>query len=51
MRAKDFMPMNKPRNPVAKNQKTSGAGYHPDRKRDYKQGNVKHKKPYDQDMS
>jgi hypothetical protein len=48
MRAKDFIPASKPRNFVAKNQKTAGAGAHKDKKRAEKQGDVKHKKPYDQ---
>ena len=44
MRAKDFVPASKPRNFVAKNQKTAGAGAHKDKKRAAKQGDVKHKK-------
>lgn len=32
MRAKDFIPASKPRNFVAKNQKTAGAGAHKDKK-------------------
>jgi len=44
MRAKDFVPATKPRNFVAKNQKTAGAGAHKDKKRAEKQGDVKHKK-------
>ena len=44
MRAKDFIPASKPRNFVAKNQKTAGAGAHKDKKRAVKQGDVKHKK-------
>jgi hypothetical protein len=43
MRAKDFVPASKPRNFVAKNQKTAGAGAHKDKKRAEKQGDVKHK--------
>jgi hypothetical protein len=43
MRAKDFIPASKPRNFVAKNQKTAGAGAHKDKKRAEKQGVVKHK--------
>jgi len=43
MRAKDFIPASKPRNFVAKNQKTAGAGAHKDKKRAEKQGDVKHK--------
>ena len=44
MRAKDIIPASKPRNFVAKNQKTAGAGAHKDKKRAAKQGDVKHKK-------
>jgi L-rhamnose mutarotase len=52
MRAKDFVPASKPRNFVAKNQKTAGAGAHKDKKRAEKQGDVKHKaKQYDQGMA
>jgi len=36
----------KPRNFVAKNAKMGGAGQHKDKKKDVKQGNVKHKKPF-----
>jgi len=43
MRAKDFIPASKPRNFVAKNSKTAGAGAHKDKKRAEKQGDVKHK--------
>ena len=43
MKAKEFIPASKPRNFVAKNQKTAGAGAHRDKKRDEKQGDVKHK--------
>lgn len=43
MRAKDFIPASKPRNFVAKNSKTAGAGAHKDKKRAAKQGDVKHK--------
>lgn len=43
MRAKDFVPASKPRNFVAKNSKTAGAGQHKDKKRAAKQGDVKHK--------
>ncbi len=49
MRAKDFIPASKPRNLVAKNQKSSGAGAHKDKKRAVKQGDVKHKKPVELD--
>jgi hypothetical protein len=44
MRSKEFIPQSKPRNFVAKNQKTAGAGAHKDKKRAEKQGDVKHKK-------
>ena len=44
MKAKEFIPASKPRNFVAKNQKTAGAGAHKDKKRADKQGDVKHKK-------
>ena len=44
MRAKDIIPASKPRNFVAKNSKTAGAGAHKDKKRAEKQGDVKHKK-------
>jgi hypothetical protein len=51
MRAKDFIPASKPRNFVAKNSKTAGAGQHKDKKRAEKQGDVKHKKSYDQGVA
>jgi hypothetical protein len=52
MRAKDIIPASKPRNFVAKNQKTAGAGAHKDKKRAAKQGDVKHKKQeVDEDIS
>ena len=44
MKAKEFIPASKPRNFVAKNQKTAGAGAHKDKKKAEKQGDVKHKK-------
>jgi hypothetical protein len=44
MKSKEFIPASKPRNFVAKNQKTAGAGAHKDKKRAEKQGDVKHKK-------
>jgi len=44
MKAKEFIPQSKPRNFVAKNQKTAGAGAHKDKKRAEKQGDFKHKK-------
>jgi hypothetical protein len=43
MRAKEIIPASKPRNFVAKNQKTAGAGAHKDKKKAAKQGDVKHK--------
>jgi predicted nucleic acid-binding Zn-ribbon protein len=43
MKAKDFIPTSKPRNFVVKNQKTSGAGVHKDKKKAVKQGDQKHK--------
>lgn len=43
---KDTVPATTPRNFVAKNAKTSGAGAHKDKKKAEKQGDVKHKKPY-----
>ena len=52
MRAKDFVPASKPRNFVAKNSKTAGAGQHKDKKRAEKQGDVKHKaKQFEQNVS
>jgi len=44
MKAKDFIPSSKPRNFVAKNQQTAGAGAHKDKKKAEKQGDIKHKK-------
>lgn len=44
MKAKEFIPASKPRNFVAKNQKTAGAGAHKDKRKAEKQGNVKHKR-------
>ncbi len=45
MKIKDFVPVNKPRNFVAKNamKTTSGAGAHRDKKKEQKQGYEKHK--------
>lgn len=43
MRAKDFIPASKPRNPVVRQQQTSGAGAHRDKKKEQKQGYEKHK--------
>ena len=49
MRAKEFIPAEKPRNFVAKNAKMGGAGQHKDKKKAEKQGDVKHKnKQYDE---
>jgi hypothetical protein len=46
MKAKEFIPTSKPRNFVAKNAQSSGAGRHQDssKKKDQEQGKVKHKK-------
>jgi hypothetical protein len=44
MKAKEFVPASKPRNFVAKNQKTAGAGAHKDKRKAEKQGDAKHKK-------
>jgi len=44
MKAKEFITGVKPRNFVAKNAKTGGAGAHKDKKKSAKQGDVKHKK-------
>jgi hypothetical protein len=46
MKAKEFIPVNKPRNFVAKNAQSSGAGRHQDssKKKNQEQGKVKHKK-------
>jgi hypothetical protein len=46
MKAKEFIPASKPRNFVAKNAQSSGAGRHQDssKKKDQEQGKVKHKK-------
>jgi hypothetical protein len=43
---KDKVPATTPRNFVAKNAKSSGAGAHKDKKKEQKQGAAKHKKPY-----
>lgn len=43
MRAKEFIPASKPRNPVVRQQQTSGAGAHRDKKKEQKQGYEKHK--------
>jgi len=47
---KDKVPATTPRNFVAKNAKTSGAGAHKDKKKQQKQGVEKHKKPYMEDL-
>ena len=52
MKAKDFIPVSKPRNFVAKNQKTAGAGAHKDKTKVVKHGDVKHKaKQYEESMT
>jgi len=57
MKAKEIIPASKPRNFVAKNAQSSGAGRHQDssKKKDQEQGKVKHKKDLipmeDQDMA
>jgi hypothetical protein len=43
MKAKEFIPASKPRNPVVRQQQTSGAGAHRDKKKEQKQGHEKHK--------
>lgn len=43
MRAKEIIPASKPRNFVAKNQQTGGAGAHRDKKKEQKQGYEKHR--------
>ena len=43
MRAKEIIPASRPRNFVAKNQQTGGAGAHRDKKKEQKQGYEKHK--------
>jgi hypothetical protein len=48
--SKNKVPASTPRNFVAKNAKTGGAGAHKDKKKEQKQGNVKHKKPYMEDL-
>jgi len=45
------VPSTTPRNFVAKNAKSSGAGAHKDKKKEQKQGTVKHKKPFMEDHS
>lgn len=51
MKAKEFIPASKPRNFVAKNQKTAGAGAHRDKKKEQKQGYEKHKSKVDEGVS
>ena len=46
---KKTVPSSTPRNFVAKNAKTGGAGAHRDKKKEQKQGVEKHKKPYMED--
>lgn len=48
MRAKEFIPASKPRNPVVRQQQTSGAGAHRDKKKEQKQGYEKHKGKVDE---
>ena len=43
MKAREFIPTEKPRNFVAKNAKMGGAGQHKDKKKAEKQGDLKHK--------
>lgn len=43
MKAKEFIPASKPRNPVVRQQQISGAGAHRDKKKEQKQGYEKHK--------
>jgi hypothetical protein len=52
MKAKEFIPATKPRNFVAKNQKTAGAGPHKDKKRAGARGDIKHKaKQYEEGVA
>ena len=52
MKAKEFIPAEKPRNFVAKNAKMGGAGQHKDKKKAEKQGDFKHKnKQYAEDVA
>ncbi len=52
MKAKEFIPVEKPRNFVAKNAKMGGAGQHKDKKKAEKQGDLKHKnKEYAEDIA
>jgi hypothetical protein len=43
MKAKDLIPASRPRNPVVRQQQTSGAGAHRDKKQEQKKGYEKHK--------
>ena len=52
MKAKEFIPAEKPRNFVAKNAKMGGAGQHKDKKKAEKQGDLKHKnKQFEQSVT
>jgi len=52
MKAKEFIPVEKPRNFVAKNAKMGGAGQHKDKKKAEKQGDTKHKnKQFEEDVA
>jgi hypothetical protein len=52
MKAKEFIPAEKPRNFVAKNAKMGGAGQHKDKKKAEKQGDLKHKnKQFEEDVA
>ena len=52
MKAREFIPTEKPRNFVAKNAKMGGAGQHRDKKKAEKQGDLKHKnKQFEQSVN
>jgi hypothetical protein len=52
MKAREFIPTEKPRNFVAKNAKMGGAGQHKDKKKAEKQGDLKHKnKQFEQSVN
>jgi len=52
MKAREFIPAEKPRNFVAKNAKMGGAGQHKDKKKAEKQGDLKHKnKQFEQSVT
>jgi hypothetical protein len=52
MKAREFIPAEKPRNFVAKNAKMGGAGQHKDKKKAEKQGDLKHKnKQFEEDVA